>query len=67
MEVKDVMQKVNISDKENASVERFLGSLSSRVNLLLDMEPYKLAAFIAAGKNMHMTPEELLEDVDIEI
>lgn len=65
MEVKDVVSKVNISEKENASVERFLGSLSSRVNLLLDMEPYKLAAFIAAGKNMHMTPEELLEDVEL--
>ena len=63
MEVKDAYDKLNITDAEKASVERYLGFLSTRINSLLDMEPYKLASLEQKGWLLHETPAEIFEDV----
>ena len=64
MEVKDAYEKLNITPAEKASVERYLGFLSTRINSLLDMEPYKLASLEQKGWLLHETPQEIFEDVE---
>lgn len=62
MELEEAKDIINISEKEKASIKRYLGFLSTRINALGNFSPETYVA-LAKGWAMQKNGAELLEDI----
>ena len=64
MELNDAYKILAISDKERAFVQNYLGCKYTRLNLVLDLEPYTVASLEKEGSASYDDVQSLLDDID---
>ena len=64
MELNDAYKLLEISDEERSFVKDYLGCKYTRLNLVLDLEPYTVASIENSGQSTYENAQDIFDDID---